>query len=191
MASVAGVLPTTVDRILRNLRTAKLAPMGRHGRGQEYGQFDASHLASIIFGFAAALPSGAANAVRALTPLHAENPEGGFAPGDVAEELGANLINEIQARAKLILSGDTEKVKTNEEKWELTLCLNPVMAWENWATNGIEHHKYYRTIEQINLPNMPHPQEFNPGVRRLTVITLNVLNAAAELYGDLLSRNCL
>jgi hypothetical protein len=184
LAAFAGILPSTMDRLIRDLRANGLAPMGKHGRGQEHGQFEASHLAHVILGFAASLPSGASEAVKDLRPLYAENLQGAFAAGDLAETLGGNLEDEIIRRAHIILSKNSEVLPSNHERWELTLCLNPVMAWESWVTDNKEHRRYYRKIEQINLPHMPHPQDFNAGVRKLTVITTTVLNAAAELCAD-------
>jgi hypothetical protein len=81
LAAFAGILPSTMDRLIRDLRANGLAPMGKHGRGQEHGQFEASHLAHVILGFAASLPSGASEAVKDLRPLYAENLQGAFAAG--------------------------------------------------------------------------------------------------------------
>jgi Sel1 repeat len=138
LAAFAGILPSTMDRLIRDLRANGLAPMGKHGRGQEHGQFEASHLSHIILGFAASLPSGAAEAVKDLRPLYAENLQGGFAAGDLAETLGGNLEDEIIRRARIILSKNSEVLQSNNERWELTLCLNPVMAWESWITDNID-----------------------------------------------------
>ena len=69
-ADVSGCLPSTVDRMVRDLRAAELAPMGKHGRGQQHGQYQLDHLANLIMAFAGKLPSDAAEAVKALRGLH-------------------------------------------------------------------------------------------------------------------------
>lgn len=69
MAKVSGDLPSTIDRMLRSLRAAGLAPMGAPGRGKQEGQFNLDHLADLVISFAGRQPSDAAEAVLALCKL--------------------------------------------------------------------------------------------------------------------------
>lgn len=63
LAQAAGFNPATVDRQLRDLRAHGMAPVGRHGRGRQHGQYTAEHLAYALLGFAGPLPSDAAEEI--------------------------------------------------------------------------------------------------------------------------------
>ena len=66
ISEAAGVAPATVDRMLRPLRAAGLAPTGRPGRGQTEGTFEPFHLMCLTLAFAGAQPSDAAEAAEML-----------------------------------------------------------------------------------------------------------------------------
>lgn len=69
IARSAGVLPSTVDRMLRDLRAAGDVPRGVHGRGQAVGQFEKRHLANVLLAFGGTQPSDAAASVTILRSL--------------------------------------------------------------------------------------------------------------------------
>ena len=65
-SEAANTPPSTIDRMLRVLRPAGLAPMGRPGRGTSEGVFSPFHLACLLLGFGGAQPSDAAEAAETL-----------------------------------------------------------------------------------------------------------------------------
>lgn len=182
MAAVSGLLPNTVERIIRDLRASGMAPMGQHGRGQTHGQFDQFHLANLLLAFAALQPSGSADAVRALNQLQHEWGGGG--------ELARVLASEIERRALLIIDGSEQCLSLLSEGFELTLCLDPVEAWTGFVVEDRTEGRQ-RWVPQTTPPWLP---EFAPapaprrGLCRLTIITVDVLNVAGRLRADTIRR---
>lgn len=182
MAAAAGLLPSTVDLVIRDLRSAGMAPYGQHGRGQTHGQFDQYHLANILLAFAALKPSASADAVRALNRLEHEWGGGG--------ELGRVLASEIERRARLILDGADRHADLLAEGFELTLCLDPVEAWTTLplADGTVNTQRWRPQTDPPWLPEMAPPPAPRRGVCRLTIITVDVLNTAGRLCADTISR---
>lgn len=89
----AGTSRSTVDRMLRVLRPAGLAPMGEPGRGQHTGHFRPFHLACLLLGFAGSQPSDAAETAEILRKLQFHPQSAGAVPripgtlGEVVEAL--------------------------------------------------------------------------------------------------------
>jgi hypothetical protein len=176
MASASGHLPSTVDRILRDLRAAGMAPTGQPGRGETYGQFGADHLANLLLAFAALQPSGSANAVRALNQLRHEWTDDEHPGGSLV----GTLESEIERRALLIRDGGkvAQELLLPQHGFELTLCLDPIEAW---TTLPLDDGSVNR---QRWLPVTGAPSGPPRGIRRLTILSVDVMNRAARLCAD-------
>jgi len=59
------MLPSTVERVLRPLRSEGMVPMGEKGRGQHRGHYEPEHLANVL-AFASTQPSEGAEIARLL-----------------------------------------------------------------------------------------------------------------------------
>jgi hypothetical protein len=182
LAPICRMHPATVERYFAELMAAGILPKSGRGGGKSAVHFDSLHLAYSILSFGAPTPGGAVDAVRKLAGLFPESAQ----PGDAS--LRTILAGEIETRARYILQGQADKISEDPHKWELTLCLDPVMVWMTWMVEGAEKRRKYLESPQLNLPSMKHPQDANRGIRRLTIITVDVLNAAAWLYADTLAR---
>lgn len=182
MARVSGLLPNTVDLIIRDGRARGIAPMGKQGRGQTHGQFDNSHLSYLILACTAPAPSKSADAAIALSQLYPDDGKGG--------SLGSFLAHEIMVRAQHILRGDLDYLKDAAAGWDLTTCLDPLSAWMSWkAPDGSEVRRHFSPKPQFPmLAGLLPKQEPNLGIRRQAIIPLAVLNVAAELCADTIAR---
>lgn len=179
LAPVCGIHPATLDRYMRALRDAGLIPASGKGGGRVASHLDHHHAASILLALAAVSPAGAAAAVHAVGQLCRERRQ----PGDV--NLWTGLAAEIANRAATISRDGVPRAPAKTNNWELTICLDPVMAWMSWTNDGAEQQEHYRD-PQSELPRPAHPQDVHRGVRRLTIITMPVLDVAAELCADTL-----
>jgi hypothetical protein len=176
-APICRMHPATVERYFEPLRAAGIIPKSVKGGGRGGAHFGSWPLASIILSFGASTAGGAVDAVRKLAGLGPENVQEGDA------DLRTILAGEIEKRARYILQGHADKLLEDPHQWELTLCLDPVMAWMTWTVDGSEKRRNYLEDPQLNLP-----QPAKRGLRRLAVITVDVLNAAAHLCADTLAR---
>jgi hypothetical protein len=179
LAPVCGIHPATLDRYMRALRVDGLIPASGKGGGRVASHLDHRHAASILLALAAASPAGAAAAVHAVGRLNRERRQ----PGNV--NLWAGLAAYIVNRAAVISRDGVPRAPAGTNNWELTICLEPVMAWMSWTDDGAEQRDYYRD-PQSELPRPADPQDVHRGVRRLTIITMPVLDVVAELCADTL-----
>jgi hypothetical protein len=174
-AAVAGLLPSTLERMLRPLRGAGLVPVGVKGRGQAHGHFEPPHLANLIMALAGMQPSDAAEAVSLVRPLVLE--EATSAEGSRPPDLGStleHLICEAATRGDSGLAAD----------FTVTFCLNPAQGILNRPDGDGELRQWRYKPRQEALPNMPrkHP----PAVWRITTVGPEVLMLAGELWRDAL-----
>ncbi len=181
LTPVSGFHEATLDKYMRDLRNADVVPSSGKGGGKAAVHLDHHHAASIILSMAAMGPGGAADAVRRLATLEWEQPFEGEICG-----LWANLAAILSTLASIVFHGDSLLEADETDNWELTVCLDPLMAWMSWTQDGKEVRRHF-TDPQSTMPSNLHPQEMHRGVRRLTVITVSVLNVAAELCADTLA----
>lgn len=167
-AEVSGFLPSTLDRMLRPLREAGMAPMGGRGRGQKQGHYEPQHLANLILSFAGAQPSDAAEAVRLLRPLKCVRSE---PDADVScwGDFGSTIEGVIN---ELALVGATSL--PSAISMEITLCLNPLGARVAFVDQrGAIQADWYGATHDYPPAQL--------GVRRSTVVCSEILGVAAEL----------
>ncbi len=166
-ASVSGYLPSTIDRMVRDLRAAGLAPMGKHGRGQQHGQFQLDHLANLIMAFAGALPSDAAEAVKILRGIHTS--PGGISFG---EQVEAAIRN-----AAAVLNADSG-ITAHDIPFSLKMSVITPFASICWNREGVESVEHYYFFGKSST--------FKGAVTRSTNVYTSLLLKAAELWRDAL-----
>lgn len=192
-AQASGDLPSTVDRMLRPLRAAGLAPFGERGRGQRQGHYDVSHLANVLMAFGGAQPADAAEAVSLFRNLpHCFS--AGVPPHDSGRpypkeglNFGAGLEQVIQS-----VASDWEKVLRLLPQdlahpygpWpdQIRLTLRMPTAEVMWlsATGPIERKDFYSSAESMKSTPISGVQ-FDHGVTRSTQIDGKMVILAAEL----------
>lgn len=177
LPSVLGILPSTLERLLRALQVALLLPIGRPGGGKK----GAAHLneldfAYVLLGFAGSQPSEAPDAVRRLRTLPwrgTQNP-----PSNVGEALRtledqlAYWIEKAGAARRNDAEWDPD-ARDTLLSWTMQMCLNPLHAIITVQTKaGLTTHLYAAD------PTPP------PGIRRLTILSGQVLISVGELLAD-------
>jgi hypothetical protein len=174
-AAVSGLLPSTLDRMLRPLRDAGLVPKGAKGRGQRHGHFEPPHLANLIMALAGMQPSDAAEAVNLLRPLVPAN--SALASGAQVSDLGSTIEFLIRELSKGDRSGSAQP-------FALTFCLNPLQGTLSRVdgTGSLLEWRYIPAQEA--LPDMP-PREM-PAVWRVTTVNSEILELAGELWRNAL-----
>jgi hypothetical protein len=189
ISEAAGVAPATVDRMLRPLRAAGLAPKGRPGRGQTEGTYLPFHIMCLTLGFAGAQPSDAAEAAEMLRRfewyLSLRSPEGEplVAPQLVgAPRIPGTLGEVLQA----IIAGGfgllQEKPNTvyNWYTPSLTLSLMPPEATVTWP----DGQGGYGIVEKYGPPKDAVHNFKNRGIERQTLIKSTMIDAAISLWQD-------
>jgi hypothetical protein len=167
IANVSGLLPSTVDRMLRVLRAAGMVAMGKPGRGREHGHYSPSDLANVILGMAGPQPSDAAEAVMRLRDL--KNNEGNLL-GDTLEqqiaEVAANLESEQINVIEALLPSD------------LSMCFDAPHASMDWDADSTNrcHMPFFRQ----------RPTEHVGYVTRSTTVNRQVIFVAGRLWLDTL-----
>ena len=180
MAPVCGIHPATLDRYMRELRAAGLIPAGGRGGGVASVHLDHNHAAVIILSLAASSPAGVVAAYNAVKDLDREHLVAGSPAG-----LGFSLALQINRHADVILHGHKPYGAAQANNWELTICLEPVTVWMSWTVDGVEKREYFSDrLTAIPTPRPAHPQDVWRGIRRQTIITLEVVNVAASLCAD-------
>lgn len=182
LAPVCGIHPATLDRYMRELRGAGLIPAGGRGGGIAAAHLNHEHAAIIILSLAATSPAGAVAAYETVKNLDRDNVQAGDFAG-----LGFTLAMTIRSTASSIyarlLAGQEPRALSDQDKWELTICLEPVTVWQSWIIDGTERREGFSDRQSL-LPRPAHPQDVHRGIRRQTIITSSVLNVAAELCAD-------
>ncbi len=172
-----GGSTSNLERLIRALRVARLLPLGKPGGGKGAAHYGAIHLAYILVGHAGQLPSDAPEAVRALRSLRWMRhplPEGVLEPLPTLEDMLADWI--VRAgRARREGGAWLPESEAVLRSWTMQLCLNPIQAIITVRREDGKKH----AIVYTNDPMAPHP-----GVRRLTVISGDVLLAVGELLAD-------
>ncbi len=180
LAPVCGIHPATLDRYLRELRAAALIPASGRGGGVAATHLNHHHAAVIILALAAPSPAGAVAAYNAVKDLDREHLVSGAFAG-----LGFSMASLINGASGVILHGREPYGAAQTNNWELTICLEPVTVWMSWTVDGVEKREYFSDRQTAIPPPRPaHPQDVWRGIRRQTIITLEVLNVAAALCAD-------
>ena len=176
---ILGMLFSTVERLLRALREAGLLPFGKPGGGKGSAHYDAYHLAYILLGLAGLAPSDAPEAVLALRSLPffgpPSMPEGVKPPLPTLEDQLADWIKGAGAARRHDATWFLED-KAVLQSWTMQLCLNPLHALITIQPKEGE--------DEIQILYAADPEASVPGVRRLTVISGDVLLAVGELLAD-------
>lgn len=170
---------------MREIRGIGLIPSGGRGGGIASAHLNHEHAAAVILSLAAPTPGGAVAAYNAVKDLDRDNVQAGDFAG-----LGFTLATTIQTTASSILAGQKPFEHPEANKWELTICLDPVTVWQSWIVDGTERREGFSDRQSV-LPRPVHPQDVHRGIRRQTIITSSVLNVAAELVADTFKREVL
>lgn len=204
-ASVSGLKPATLERMVRVLLAAGLVPMGEKGRGRSVGHYDARHLANLIASFAGPQTVDAAEAATLLCGLpffqtfyplesRARAPlEQGRAPFPGAT-FGETLEHLIRDDADLIENAlQGEKPDFADEHWtlphDIQLSLKPLMVKIHWQAEGFDNGEIsridnYLCYRQADQPELPPALRSPGGVRRTTHIPREVIFTAARLLRE-------
>ena len=175
---VLGILPSTLERMLRALQVAELLPKGRPGGGRKGGaaHLDKLHLAYVMLGCAGLQPSEAPDAVMRLRGLplfksfNAPNDVG--APLPTLEDQLADSIHGAGAARRAGGNWFPDAAATLQS-WELQMSLDPLFAVIQVQTSAGETCQVYSVD--------PTPRS---GLRRQTVLSGHVLMAMGELLAD-------
>lgn len=174
---VLGILPSTLERMLRALQVAELLPKGRPGGGKG----GAAHLklldlAYVMLGCAGLQPSEAPAAVmklRALPHCQSFNPsDEAMQPLPTLEDQLAHSIDGAGAARRNNATWFPDAVAALRS-WELHLSLDPLFAVIQVNTSAGETSHLYA------LGSTPRP-----GLSRQTIITGDVLMVMGELHVD-------
>ncbi len=191
LSAAAGVLPSTVDTILRVLREAGLVPMGVRGRGVRQGNYDSTHLTTTALSFGGKWPSDSAEAALAFGPLvYRYSDPAGERIGQSQSELGAGDLATGLARLIDALGTGKDHPLAHRD-FSVELCENPryatlfVSAGPPMSGMGIVKTDHYgppaSTLPEVSM--RPHP-----GVIRRMEISRKVFEAAGALWADTLDR---
>ena len=183
LAAALGISVSVIERELRALREAGWTPAGRPGGGVGAAHYSKSHLSRVLMGFAGARHSDAPDAVeklrclpfrRVLNPPTTKEALPTFEDEPIEpaleDQLG-NWLRGLAARYKERMQWTPElvaKVKT----FEMQLCVEQPHAIIKY---GPEQKTVYLYAAD------PKP---TPVLRRYTVLTGDVLLAAAEMLAD-------
>ena len=174
---ILGLLFSTVERLLRALREAGLLPVGKPGGGRGSAHYDAYHFAYILLGLAGLMTSDAPEAVLALRslPFRGQQPEpvGAKSALPTLEDQLADWIKNAGAAPRHGAAW-TPEAKAVLRSWTMELSLNPLHAIITAQTGEGETVIVYAA----------EPTDSVPGVRRLTIISGDVLLAVGELLVD-------
>lgn len=172
-----GLLPSTVERMLRAEQVAGLLPIGRPGGGRKgAAHLDALHLAYVMLGCAGSQPSEAPDAVMKLRalPLYSSHnlPKDVGAPLPTLEDQLAHLIYGAGAARRADAKWFPDALAILQS-WELEMSLDPLFAVIRAQTSAGES----RCVYSVD----PTPR---PGLHRKTTLSGNVLMAMGELLVD-------
>lgn len=178
LPSVLGILPSTLERMLRALQVAELLPKGRPGGGRKGGaaHLEPLPLAYVMIGCAGLQPSEAPNAVLKLRALPYY---GSFNPPD---DVGTPLPTLEDQLVHLIIGAGAARRNNATwfpdaiaalRSWELQMSLDPLFAVIQVETSAGETRHIYSVD--------PNPR---PGLRRQTILSGDVLMAVGELWAD-------
>ena len=185
-AEMLGMLPSSVDRMLRPLRDAGMAPMGAAGRKSQRGHFEPYHLANLMLACAGNQPSDAADAVRALRPLVFHKSTGtnaGFSAPLPSCDLGSAIERIIEGTEGIGPADGVDLAATPQRGWTVWICFDPLSAWIGF--DGMHRRiDYYR-------PNQSSPASGKDAPRNMQKITTlfgAVMLTARELWQDTLAQ---
>ena len=174
LAPLLQLHPATFDRHLGNLAAAGLLRRSGLGGGKAAVHLSSVEYANILLGLATPFPStGGAEAAKALGRLSPEK----LRAGDTT--LLTSLASTIELMALQIRRGEQA---TGDDDWELTLCLNPLMAAMSWPQQapGVVR-RYFDYVDGTTIAPATEPV---PLIRRQTVLTTPLLMTAARLLYD-------
>ena len=183
LAPLTGLRPATLDRQLRAQRLAGQLPAGLPGGGKLSAHFETHHLAAVLIGLAGPMPSDAPEAAVALRSMPyrgTQNP-----PRDVSQPLPMKfedqLVEWIDGIAAALGRGHPadDPGFAPIRSIKLGLCLNPLQAIITVGPDGPDQ----TTIIYAANPEMPF------AVRRLTILSGDLLMAAGELVADSIEQN--
>jgi len=170
-----GLLPSTMDRYLRADRSASFVPSGGRGGGKNSAHFEDYDLAKVLMSLAGLQPSDGPEAIRQLRGLPyrgSRNHPDVAPPLPTLEDQITYWINKVAlpyTRGEHWLPESLEVLRS----WQMQLCLNPRAA-----------------IIQVGVGPAPAVHIYaadateGPAMRRLTLLTGDVLLACGELYAD-------
>ena len=184
VAEAAGYPPTAVDRMLRDLREAKLAPVGTRGLGQVDGAYQESHLADLILAFAGPWTNDAAESARLLRPLIRLMSDGSPLPNP-PDTLGDDLENMIRGFALGLDAPDTSEANELPRVIEISLTrLHAVATY----TSG--HQDFY--VPDARLPDVAPGSRSRlrrgGGIEKVTHVFPELIAECGRLYHDTLQK---
>lgn len=175
LAPLLGQLPSTVDRYLRADRSARFVPSGGRGGGKNSAHFEDHDIAKVLMSFAGLQPSDGPDAIRQLRGLPyrgSQNHPDVAPPLPTLEDQIADWIRKV---ARPYTLGEHWLPDSLEilRSWQIQLCLNPRSAIIQFGVGDAPAvHIYAADATE------------GPAMRRLTLLTGDVLLACAELYAD-------
>ncbi len=177
LPSVLGILPSTLERLLRALQVAGLLPKGQPGGGRKgAAHLKDLHLSYVMLGCAGLQPSEAPDAVRSLRSVpwrwtnNASQDVGAALP--TLEDMLAYWIDRVAQpyrQGGQWFPGALVVLRS----WQIQLCLAPLHAIITVQTTAGETTHVYAADPTLA-----------PGLRRLTILSGDVLLAAGELLAD-------
>jgi hypothetical protein len=188
LSEAGGVPPSTVERMLRVHRRARLAPEGRPGRGTSVGAFTPFHLTCVLLGFAGAQHSDAAEAAETLRKFewyHSYPPQKNSLtppkffqtariPGTLGEVIEALIAGGFG------LPQEKPDVIHNWYVPDLVLSLGPPEALVKWPDGKGD----YELIEKYGPVKGVEYTFNNGGIQRLTLVKGVMIDVAAALWRD-------
>jgi hypothetical protein len=134
------------------------------------------HAAAAILGLVDRTSAGAAEAATRLGSL--------WMDGTSDVSLVQFLSDNIEAHMQRILQSSGAEYGIEDQTWKLTVSLDPLCAWVSWFSADQDLCSRHFVIEPATKGTsprrLPPAPEFH-GLTRLTIITQDVLTAAAEL----------
>jgi len=177
LAASAGEKPMTVERRMRCLSDAGMVPKSGVGQGGPPAQLLAAHFANYIMALAGDQPSDGPDAVTKLSGCRLKDGSQTFGDYLTAEiSYGATAEGAAQLRRDI-----ASRIKNGVTQRDITMCINPPYAW----VSELNENKTARVLKQF-YPAYTWTEEASR--LRLTTIKLDLLQVAAELLADNLSK---